>query len=160
MAPAAAIAGATVVQTYLGLLGDLNFVDAMRELVLGTALPAARVAGAQTPGGTGAIHLLLELVRMADPHATVWISEPTWPNHPAILKHLGVPFRTYRYFSEATGEFDGTASSGTLSVLEGLGDGELATARSRLRCNCSRRRRTTRRAAWRSSPGSSGTSGT
>jgi aromatic-amino-acid transaminase len=93
-------------KTYLALLGDLGFIDAMRELVLGPAIAAGRVAGAQTPGGTGAVHLLLELVRMADPHATVWISEPTWPNHPAILKHLGVPFRTYRYFDPATGEVD------------------------------------------------------
>ncbi len=93
-------------KTYLGLLGDLTFIDAMRELVFGPGLSPSRVAGAQTPGGTGAIHLLLEMVRIADPHATVWISDPTWPNHPAILKHLGLPFRTYRYFNEATGDFD------------------------------------------------------
>ncbi len=93
-------------KTYLGLLGDLTFIDAMRDLVFGRGLSAALVAGAQTPGGTGAVHLLLEMVRMADPHATVWISDPTWPNHPAILKHLGLPFRTYRYFNEATGNFD------------------------------------------------------
>jgi len=74
--------------------------------VFGPGLAPARVAGAQTPGGTGAIHLLLEMVRLADPHATVWISEPTWPNHPAILKHLGLSFRTYRYFNETTGDFD------------------------------------------------------
>ncbi len=93
-------------KTYLGLLGDLTFIDAMRELVFGPGLSPSRVAGAQTPGGTGAIHLLLEMVRLADPHATVWISEPTWPNHPAILKHLGLPFRTYRYFNEVTGDVD------------------------------------------------------
>ena len=93
-------------KTYLGLLGDLTFIDAMRELVFGPGLASSRVAGAQTPGGTGAIHLLLEMVRLADPHATVWISQQTWPNHPAILKHLGLPFRTYRYFNETTGDFD------------------------------------------------------
>ena len=31
------------------------------------------------------------------------ISDPTWPNHPAILGHLGMPARSYRYFDAATG---------------------------------------------------------
>jgi aromatic-amino-acid transaminase len=89
-------------KTYVGLLGDLEFVDAMRALVFAGAVPPERVAGAQTPGGTGAIRQLLELVRRASPGATVWISDPTWPNHPAILAYLGVPTRTYRYFDDAT----------------------------------------------------------
>ncbi len=35
---------------------------------------------------------------MARPGATVWVSDPTWPNHLSILKHLGIPTRPYRYF--------------------------------------------------------------
>ncbi len=96
-------------KAYVGMLGDLGFVDAMADLALGNAAPADRLAGAQTPGGTGAIHQLFELVRRANPGATVWYSDPTWPNHPAILAHLGMPARTYRYFDAATGSvsFDG-----------------------------------------------------
>ncbi|MXU64897.1 amino acid aminotransferase [Oceanomicrobium pacificus] len=91
-------------KSYVGLLGDLSFVDAMRNLVLGTSVAADRVTGAQTPGGTGAIRQLAELVKLANPQATVWLSDPTWPNHPAILKHLDIPTQSYRYFDAATCE--------------------------------------------------------
>jgi aspartate aminotransferase len=89
-------------KSYVGLLGDLQFVEAMRGLVLGPSVPAERVAGAQTPGGTGAIRQLLELIRLARPDTTVWYSDPTWPNHPAMLAHVGLQARTYRYFDPAT----------------------------------------------------------
>jgi len=35
---------------------------------------------------------------MAAPDATVWISAPTWPNHPSIIKYLGMNMAEYRYF--------------------------------------------------------------
>ncbi|MEO0386954.1 MAG: amino acid aminotransferase [Pseudomonadota bacterium] len=103
-------------KSYVGLQGDLGFVDAMRDLVLGDAVPGERVVGAQAPGGTGAIHQLLELVKLAKPNATVWYSDPTWPNHPAMVKHLGLNARTYRYFDAKTCEVDAAA------LLEDLGD--------------------------------------
>ncbi|MEX0971223.1 MAG: amino acid aminotransferase [Paracoccaceae bacterium] len=89
-------------KSYLGLLGDLNFVAAMRDMVLADTVPAARVAGAQTPGGTGAIRQLFEMIKMANPDTTVWLSDPTWPNHPAILKHVGLKGASYRYFDAAS----------------------------------------------------------
>ncbi|MSU91956.1 aminotransferase class I/II-fold pyridoxal phosphate-dependent enzyme [Rhodobacteraceae bacterium 2CG4] len=105
-------------KSYQGLLGDLGFVDAMRALVLGDAVPAERTVGAQCPGGTGAIRQLLELVRMARPGARVWYSEPTWPNHPAMVKHLGMNAATYRYFDDATGGVD---FDGMMEDLKGIG---------------------------------------
>ena len=89
-------------KSYVGILGDLDFVAAMADLALGTSVPRDRLSGAQTPGGTGAIRQLFELVRRANPAATVWMSDPTWPNHPAILSYLGIPARTYRYFDPET----------------------------------------------------------
>jgi aspartate aminotransferase len=93
-------------KAYVGILGDLDFVAALAELALGASVPADRLSGAQTPGGTGAIRQLFELVARANPAAAVWISDPTWPNHPAILGHLGIPSRSYRYFDAATGGVD------------------------------------------------------
>ncbi len=89
-------------KAYVGVLGDLAFVDALADLALGDSVPRERLSGAQTPGGTGAIRQLLELIRRAAPEATVWHSDPTWPNHPAILGYLGIPVRTYRYFDAKT----------------------------------------------------------
>ena len=89
-------------KSYVGILGDLSFVDAMADLALGDAVPRERLSGAQTPGGTGAIRQLCELVKRSNPAATVWHSDPTWPNHPAILAYLAIPARTYRYFDAGT----------------------------------------------------------
>ena len=87
---------------YVGLLGSLGFVDQMINLTLGKAIPKGRVIGVQAPGGTGALHQLFLLIRAAKPNTTVWLSDPTWPNHPAILGHLGIEFSKYRYFDEST----------------------------------------------------------
>ena len=109
-------------KSYVGLLGDADFVAAMRALVLGDAVPADRVCGAQTPGGTGAVHQLLELAKLAEPGARVWHSQPTWPNHVAIARHLGLEARPYRYFDAATGRID---FAGMAEDLRALGPGDL-----------------------------------
>ncbi len=109
-------------KAYVGLLGDLAFVEAMRVLIFGDAVRADRVAGAQTPGGTGAVRQLLELVRLGNPEARVWISKPTWPNHPAILAYLGIPTMTYRYFDAAT---KGVDFAGMLADLDGVRAGDV-----------------------------------
>ncbi|RMF38478.1 MAG: aspartate/tyrosine/aromatic aminotransferase [Alphaproteobacteria bacterium] len=93
-------------KSYKALLGDADFIAGMRSLVLGDAVPIERVAGAQAPGGTGALHLLFELTGKAGAGGTIWISDPSWPNHAAMLKHLGMPYRSYRYFDEATRDLD------------------------------------------------------
>lgn len=97
---------AQTTKSYVGLQGDLNFLKAMQGLVLGDDFDMSRVTGAQTPGGTGAIRQLYELIRLAEPNATLWISSPSWPNHAAIARYLGMPHKEYRYFDAATGEID------------------------------------------------------
>ena len=92
-------------KTYTGLAGEPAFNAAMVEMILGTGF-ADRAASIATPGGTGAIRQALELVKMAAPGATVWLSAPTWPNHPSIIKYLGMPMAEYRYFDAATRGID------------------------------------------------------
>lgn len=89
-------------KAYTGLAGDPAFGRALSGLVLGEAVPDDRLACAAQPGGTGAIHQALELVRMATPEATIWISAPTWPNHPSIIRHLKLAMAEYRYFDDET----------------------------------------------------------
>ncbi|MCU0816476.1 MAG: aminotransferase class I/II-fold pyridoxal phosphate-dependent enzyme, partial [Cypionkella sp.] len=88
-------------KTYTGLAGEPAFNAAMVSMILGAGYEA-RAASVATPGGTGAIRQALELIRMAAPGATVWISNPTWPNHPSIIKYLGMKMAEYRYFDAAT----------------------------------------------------------
>ncbi len=96
-------------KSYTALTGDAGYQSAMIDLVLGGAAPRDRIAAAHTPGGTGAIHLVLELIQSANPDATVWLSAPTWPNHPSIIKHLGMKMAEYRYFDNESRavDFDG-----------------------------------------------------
>ena len=114
-------------KTYTALTGDPAFLQAMRRLILDQAVTDERVAAAATPGGTGALRLALELVRLARPDATVWVSAPTWPNHLAIIGYLGLKLREYRYFDAATGGIDldgmladiGGAAAGDVILLHG-----------------------------------------
>ena len=75
-------------KSYVGLLGSLEFCKEINYLVLNNEIEEKRLACAQTPGGTGAIHQLLLLLRSTGFSGTVWISDPTWPNHGAILKRF------------------------------------------------------------------------
>ena len=93
-------------KVYTGLAGDPDFGEAMRSLILGDTIEPSRVASAAAPGGTGAVHQALELIRMENPGAAVWVSSPTWPNHVSILHHLGMEMREYRYFDSETRSVD------------------------------------------------------
>ncbi|WP_136440114.1 aromatic amino acid transaminase [Pacificoceanicola onchidii] len=96
-------------KAYTGLAGDPAYGDAMVSLVLGDAVPRANVAAAATPGGTGAVRQAFDLIKMANPSAKVHVSDPTWPNHLSILKHMQVETVMYRYFDNDTRgvDFDG-----------------------------------------------------
>jgi aspartate aminotransferase len=109
-------------KTYVALAGDAAFHAAMAALVLGDAVPAARVAAAAAPGGTGALRIAFDLIHKTAPDATVWMSDPTWPNHPAICKDLGLKVATYRYFDEATGGVD---AAGMLADLGRVAPGDV-----------------------------------
>ncbi len=118
---------AETTKAYVGLVGDPAFNSAMRELILGGAVDDARVASAATPGGTGAVRQAFELARLANPDLTVWVSDPTWPNHLTILDYLRIPRKSYRYFDAASRTVDmtglledlGQAKAGDLVLLHG-----------------------------------------
>ena len=114
-------------KAYTGLAGDPAYADAMINLILGSAVPRANVAAVATPGGTGACRQAFEMIRMSNPSARVFVSDPTWPNHLSILKYLGIETVQYRYFDgETCGvDIDGmiedlkTANAGDVVLLHG-----------------------------------------
>lgn len=107
---------------YTGLAGDAGYHDVMRTLILADSVTKDQVAAAATPGGTGAIRQGLELIKMASPKATIWLSAPTWPNHPSIVKYLGMPMAEYRYFDNDTRAVD---FAGMLSDLDAAKPGDV-----------------------------------
>ncbi|WP_102107367.1 aromatic amino acid transaminase [Oceaniglobus roseus] len=109
-------------KSYTGLAGDPAYGEAMRGLILGDAVAADRVSAAATPGGTGAIRQGLELIRLAAPGAKVWLSAPTWPNHPSIVRYLGMEMAEYRYFDEAS---RGVDFLGMIGDLQAIAEGDV-----------------------------------
>ncbi len=113
---------AETTKAYTGLAGDPAFADAMIAMVLGDAVPRANVAAAATPGGTGAVRQGFDMIRMANPDARVFVSDPTWPNHLSILKHMGMEMVPYRYFDD---ESRGVDFNGMMEDLAQAGPGDV-----------------------------------
>ena len=109
-------------KVYTALAGDPAFADAIVGLVLGDAVPRASVAAVGTPGGTGAVRGALELIKMANPDARIFVSDPSWPNHAAIIGYLGLERVDYRYFDAAT---RGVDMGGMLADLAQAGPGDV-----------------------------------
>ena len=109
-------------KTYLSLAGDAAFLDTMRDLLLGGAVPASRVAAVGTPGGTAAVRQICELIRRAHAQATVWVSAQTWPNHSPLIAAAGLPTRPYRYLDPESGALD---RAGLLADLEEISAGDV-----------------------------------
>lgn len=93
-------------KAYLGLVGNADFNAAMVTLVLGDegGAPRSDVRAVQTPGGCGALRSLLDLVALARPQARVWLSGPTWMNHPVLVAASHLTVCTYPYFDLTTQE--------------------------------------------------------
>ena len=105
-------------KAYKGLAGDEAFRDEMRQLVLGDAVPTDRVATIQTPGGTGAIRQLYETLKIINIDATLWVSDPTWPSHVGMAKHMGLKLAKYRYFDAATSNVDTAAMMEDIQAMQ------------------------------------------
>ena len=109
-------------KTYLGMAGDLAFNQAIIKLAFGEEADMARLRAAQAPGGSGALRVLAELLRRARPEASVWLSDPTWPNHVPLIEASGLKTRTYPYFDAATGSVRFDAM---LAALEEAAPGDI-----------------------------------
>jgi len=78
---------------------------------------SGRAAAVQSPGGTGALRIAGDLLRRKFPNATVWISQPTWNNHPAIFEAAGLAVKTYAYLDDAKQNLDFDAMLASLKKI-------------------------------------------
>ena len=76
---------------------------------------SGRVEVLHTPGGTGAVRLAVELVRRLRPGAEIWVSDPTWPNHPQIADAVGVRHRSHPWTTANVRELDLEAVLGAIA---------------------------------------------
>jgi aspartate/tyrosine/aromatic aminotransferase len=90
-------------KAYLGSAGDKRYAELLRPIVLGEHAGDDRIVGLQTPGGCGALRLGFELLAAANPVAKVFIGGPTWPNHPPIVRAVGLHAIEYPYYERGQG---------------------------------------------------------
>ena len=90
-------------KAYLGSAGDKRFAELLRPILLGPHAENARIVGLQTPGGCGALRLGFELLAQANPSARVFVGTPTWPNHPPIIRAVGLSQVDYPYYERGQG---------------------------------------------------------
>ena len=112
------LAEAADTKLYRPIDGEVAYRELVRALALGEgheAVASGRALATQTPGGTGGLRVAADLLRQTGSGQTLWMSEPTWPNHPQLFAAAGFKVRTYPYTDASGRRIDDTA------MLDALG---------------------------------------
>ena len=112
-------------KSYLPIDGLAAYATLSQEIVFGSEhdiLRAGRAATVQTPGGTGALRVAADFVQRIFPSAKVWLSDPTWPNHPNVFGSAALQVKSYPYFEA---ESNGVAFDRMLAALENIPAGDV-----------------------------------
>lgn len=117
-------------KNYLPIEGDPAFGDATQALLFGEdhgVVREKRAVTVQAPGGTGALRVAADFIASTLDAKTIWLSDPTWPNHPNVFQAAKLQTATYPYFDKPTNgvDFDGMMAAlhqipvGDVVVLHG-----------------------------------------
>jgi aspartate/tyrosine/aromatic aminotransferase len=112
-------------KSYLNIDGSAAYSAAVQELVFGAGhevIASERAATAQAPGGTAALRVGAEFLKRIKPDARIWVSNPTWPNHPNVFGAAGLAVETYPYFDAAT---NGLAFDEMIAALKEIPIGDI-----------------------------------
>jgi aspartate aminotransferase len=104
---------------YRPIDGEVAYRELVRALVLGAeheAVASGRAVATQTPGGTGGLRVAADLLRQTGGGVTLWMSEPTWPNHPQLFHAAGFRIRSYPYTDGTGRRIDETAMLDALAL--------------------------------------------
>ena len=107
-------------KAYLPIDGFGSYTRDVRNLVFGEehdVNTSARAVTVQTPGGTGALRVAGDFIHQQFPKATIWMSSPTWANHPAIFASARVPTQSYGYYDDKAHSLDIDAMLGDLAKI-------------------------------------------
>lgn len=94
---------------YLPISGGPEYAAAVQALLFGPEheiVTGKRAATVHAPGGTGGLRVAGDFIHKLYPEARIWLSDPTWANHPNIYNHAGVAVETYPYFKKETNDLD------------------------------------------------------
>ena len=112
-------------KNYLSIDGSPEYGAAVQELLFGAdheIIRSNRSITAQAPGGTGALRVAADFIATMFPGARVWLSDPTWPNHPSVFKAAGLTTAVYPYFDAAN---NGVAFAAMLAAIKQIPAGDV-----------------------------------
>jgi aspartate aminotransferase len=112
---------ADVSMNYLPIPGAPAYANAVRDLVFGAesrVVQDNRSRTAHTPGGTGALRVAADFLAVHGGRPSVWLSQPTWPNHNGVFEAAGLSVQSYPYYDRAT---QGIDFAGMVACLSRLG---------------------------------------
>ena len=110
---------------YLNMAGDEAYGQGVRALIFGDKSPRVsdgRASTLHTPGGTGALRVGADFLHTHYADATLWLSDPTWPNHKGIFESAGMKVKSYPYYEAKT---NGLNLQGLLKTLEEIPEGDV-----------------------------------
>ena len=111
-------------KAYIGSHGDPDYGRHVLETVLGTdsaVLADNRASATQSPGGTGALRLAADFIAAQLPGKSIWLSNPTWPNHKGVFGAAGLDMQSYPYV-DADNRLD---FDGMLAALKQIPQGDV-----------------------------------
>ena len=107
-------------KSYLPIDGMPAYDLAVQQLVFGKdseKVKAKQIVTVQALGGTGGLKIGADFLRLLDPKATVWISDPSWENHRALFEGAGFTVKAYPYYDAATHGLDFGAMKKALQAM-------------------------------------------
>jgi aspartate/tyrosine/aromatic aminotransferase len=111
--------------SYLPIPGSPAYAAAVQQLMFGKGHEvetSGRAATSHTPGGTGALRVAADFIHQQMPKATVWFTQPTWPNHPQIFAAAGVATKSFPYFDPKT---NGLAFDECIAAIQKIPAGDI-----------------------------------
>jgi aspartate/tyrosine/aromatic aminotransferase len=109
---------------YLPIDGDHHYLEMMGSNVFGKEVwtkEKNRIAAFQTVGGTGALKIGGTFLR-EETGASIWISNPTWPNHKGVFSDCRLKVESYPYYDTKSHKID---FEGLTACLEKLTQGTI-----------------------------------
>lgn len=95
--------GNEVSKDYLPIDGLNSYIESVKELVFGEK--SARIYGAQSVGGTGALRLGGAFLRLHG-YDKIYLPDPTWVNHQRVFRHAGFDVNFYPYCKQNRLDFE------------------------------------------------------
>jgi aspartate aminotransferase len=109
-------------KSYVSSKGDLEYVQLLQKMAFANQAVNGYVSGIQTAGGSGGLRAILDLIRLANPQAKIWVSNPTYANHIPTIIAAGLAYEEYPFIDDKTMMLD---ESGLFNTLEKLGDNDV-----------------------------------